>query len=45
VRDDPATGIEPDKPDETGNLPDRGFIGMLGTQIFWGTNVRAPIGG
>ncbi len=21
------------------------FIGMLGTQIFWGTNVRAPIGG
>jgi phospholipid/cholesterol/gamma-HCH transport system permease protein len=21
------------------------FIGMVGTQIFWGTNVRAPIGG
>jgi len=21
------------------------LIGMLGTQIFWGTNVRAPIGG
>ena len=21
------------------------FIGMLGTQIFWGTDVRAPIGG
>jgi phospholipid/cholesterol/gamma-HCH transport system permease protein len=21
------------------------IIGMLGTQIFWGTNPRAPIGG
>jgi phospholipid/cholesterol/gamma-HCH transport system permease protein len=21
------------------------LIGMLGTQVFWGTNPRAPIGG
>jgi phospholipid/cholesterol/gamma-HCH transport system permease protein len=21
------------------------IIGMLGTQVFWGTNARAPIGG
>jgi phospholipid/cholesterol/gamma-HCH transport system permease protein len=21
------------------------FIGMVGTQIFWGTEVRAPVGG
>jgi phospholipid/cholesterol/gamma-HCH transport system permease protein len=21
------------------------LVGMLGTQVFWGTNPRAPIGG
>ena len=31
--------------DEIDALEVMGIIGMLGTQLFWGANPRAPIGG